>query len=250
MIKVIVIGAAGRMGGQVIQHLRANKNFKIVAAVEGPTNARLGEDAGLVSGGSKLGLAIQDSLEAVIGSGDVVIDFSHHEATVGHLRIAAHYGKASVVGTTGHTAEEKKEIEALAQELPLVMAPNMSIGVNVMWKILTEAARILGPDFHVGVREVHHIHKKDKPSGTALQIVHLLSETLGLDQQEIVVESVREGEVVGDHTTRFEGPGESLEITHRATSRDPFVFGALRAAEWVANKPNGLYSMVDVLGIR
>lgn len=226
MIKIVVTGAAGRMGQRVIALASKEKDLKIVGEVD-----------------------IGDSLEAIISQGDVLIDFSSTEATIPNLTIAARAKKAAVIGTTGHTPEQKKAIEKIASEIPIVVAPNMSLGVNVMWKILAEAARALGEAYPVSVREVHHIHKKDKPSGTALEIVRVLSKALGIPSEKIPVESVREGEVVGDHAVVFRGPEETLEITHRAFSRDTFAIGALRAAKWVVGKKPGLYSMADVLGI-
>ena len=225
MIKVIVAGAAGRMGQRIIALASREKDIKVVGEVD-----------------------IGDSLEAIISRGDVLIDFSSTEATIPNLKVAARVKKAVVIGTTGHTAEQKKGIEKIASEIPIVVAPNMSLGVNVMWKILEEAARALGEAYPVTVREVHHVHKKDKPSGTALEIVRVLSKALGVPAEKIPVESIREGEVVGDHTIVFRGSEEVLEITHRAFSRDTFALGALRAARWIKGKPNGFYTMADVLG--
>lgn len=227
MIKIVVTGAAGRMGQRIISLASGDKDIKIAGTVE-----------------------IGDSLERVLPEGDVLIDFSHPDATLSHLKTAARLKKAAVVGTTGHTPEQKKEIEKIARQLPVVMAANMSVGVNVMWKIIAEAAKILGKEFQVSIKEIHHIHKKDKPSGTALEIVSVLSNAAGWKASEIPVESIREGEAVGDHMTFFTGPGEILEITHRADSRDTFAAGALRAARWIVGKKPGLYTMQDVLGIR
>lgn len=227
MTKIVITGAAGRMGQRIISLASGEKDIKVVGAVD-----------------------IGDSLEKVISGGDVLIDFSHADATLSHLKTAARLKKAAVVGTTGHSEGQKKEIEKISRELPLVFAPNMSVGVNVMWKVIAEAAKILGKDFKVSIKEVHHIHKKDKPSGTALEIVNVLSNAAGWKAAEIPVESIREGEVVGDHMTFFTGPGEILEITHRADSRDTFAAGALRAARWIVGKKPGLYTMQDVLGIR
>src|SRR3989338_3907525 len=225
MIKVIVTGAAGRMGQRIIALASGEKDLKVVGEVD-----------------------IGDSLEAIISRGDVLIDFSCTEATLPNLKAAARVKRAVVIGTTGHTAEQKKGIEKIASEIPIVVAPNMSLGVNVMWKILEEAARALGEAYPVTVREVHHVHKKDKPSGTALEIVRVLSKSLGVPAEKIPVESIREGEVVWDHTIVFRGSEEVLEITHRAFSRDTFALGALRAARWIKGKPNGFYTMADVLG--
>lgn len=242
MIKVVVTGAAGRMGSRIIALAQGDKELKIVGAIEAPGSKTLGQEVG---GGVK----ISDSVEQALSMADVLIDFSHAEATLGNLEIVAAKKKAAVIGTTGHSEEQKKGIVALASKIPIVMASNMSVGVNVMWKIIAEAAKALGQGFPVSVKEVHHIHKKDKPSGTALEMIRVLSEALRLPADRIPVESIREGEVVGDHTAVFEGEGERLEITHHASSRDTFAQGALRAAQWVVGKKPGLYSMRDLLGL-
>ncbi len=229
------------MGQRIIALASEEKDLEVVGAVEAAGSLAVGREAG--------GVRISDSLEKVVSLGDVLIDFSSPEATVSNLKAVTRAKKAAVIGTTGHAPDQKKEIEKVASEIPLVMAPNMSVGVNVLWKLIGEAAKIFGQEFKVDVTEIHHIHKKDKPSGTALQIVHVLSKALGVPPEEIPVKSVREGEVVGDHLTVFTGPGETLEITHRASSRDTFALGALRAARWIVGKPNGLYSMADVLAL-
>ncbi len=249
MIKLIVTGAAGRMGNRIISLALVDKSFKLVGAVESKESSVIGIDAGEVAGLARCGVKVSNSLDDVMPIGDVVIDFTNAEATLANLNIVSKYKKAAVVGTTGHTPSQRQGIEKLASSMPLVFAPNMSVGVNVLWKILGEAAKILGTSYPVNVKEVHHIHKKDKPSGTALEIVRVLSKALSVSAEKIPVMSLREGEVVGDHTTLFAGVGETLEITHRASSRDPFALGALRAAKWVVGKPKGLYSMTDVLGL-
>lgn len=242
MIRIIVTGAAGRMGGRIVALAQEDKDLKVVGAIEAPESKAVGQEVG---GGVK----ISDSVEKVMSMADVLIDFSHAEATLGSLEIVAVKKKAAVIGTTGHSPEQKKSIQELAKQIPVVMASNMSVGVNVMWKILAEAARALGQGFRVSVREVHHVRKKDKPSGTALEMVRVLSEALRVPADNIPVESTREGEVVGDHAASFEGEGERLEIVHHASSRDTFAVGALRAARWIVGKKPGLYSMRDVLGL-
>lgn len=184
-----------------------------------------------------------------IGETDVLIDFSHPEATLPNLELAAKAKKGMVIGTTGHTPDQLEKIREYGKKIPVVLAPNMSVGVNVLAKLLTDAARILGKDFTVKITETHHIHKKDKPSGTALQWARAVATGVGIDAGKISIESIREGEVVGIHTIRLESAGEVLEFTHNAKSRDTFALGALRAAQWVVGKPNGIYTMTDVLGI-
>lgn len=224
--KIIVTGAAGRMGQRILALAGADPDLKVVGTVD-----------------------ISDSLEKVIAGADAVIDFSHADATVPNLRVAAKFGKAVVIGTTGHAPEQLQEIRKISEKIPVVMAPNMSLGVNVLWKLIEEAAKILGSDFPVSVRETHHVHKKDAPSGTALKMMEVLAAALGKKRDEIPVTSLREGEEVGDHSATFAGAEETLTLRHQAKSRDTFALGALRAAKWVVGKPHGLYSMKDVLQI-
>ncbi|MBI2083471.1 MAG: 4-hydroxy-tetrahydrodipicolinate reductase [Deltaproteobacteria bacterium] len=216
MIKILIKGASGKMGRRILFCASQDKEFKVVEAID---------------------------------QADVLIDFSHPDATILHLELAAKAKKRAVIGTTGHTEEQKKQIESFAKKLPFVLSPNMSVGVNVMWKIIGEAARKLGSEFKVNVTEIHHIYKKDKPSGTALQIARVLAETMKISPEKIPIEAIRQGEVVGIHKTVFESSGEFLEILHNAKSRDTFALGALRAARWIVGKPNGLYSMANVLSL-
>ena len=216
MIKILLKGASGKMGQRIIACAKADVSFQVVNTIE---------------------------------NADVMIDFSHPDATLPNLETAALAKKRAVIGTTGHTAEQKKEIARYAQRLPFILSPNMSVGVNVMWEILGRAARLLESGFDPSIKETHHIHKKDRPSGTALRVAHVIAEGMKTTPDRISIESIREGEAVGTHTTLFSGPGETLEVTHTALSRDTFALGALRAARWVIGKPNGLYSMGDVLGM-
>ena len=244
MIKIIVTGAAGRMGSRIIALAKADKGLEVAGAVD-----------------------ISDSLEKVISLGDVVIDFSQPDATITNLEIAARNKKAAVVGTTGHSPEQRQSIESLGKKIPLVIASNMSVGVNVLWKIIADAAKLLGDGFDVEIVEAHHRLKKDAPSGTAMTTAEVLAKALGRDlskdavyhregligerkPREIGIQTIRGGDVVGDHTVFFLGTGERLEVTHRATSRDTFALGALRAARWIVGKPNGCYTMADVLGLK
>lgn len=217
MIRILVKGASGRMGQRITALAKEDPDFNVVSTLEGA---------------------------------DVMIDFSHPDITLKYLGEAVQNKIPSVIGTTGFTPQQLKEIQGYAKKLPFVLDSNMSIGVNVMWKVLEQAAKTLGNDFKVQVTETHHVHKKDKPSGTAKKIVEILAKALGMKPEEIPVESKREGEVVGDHTTLFISPGETLEITHKAASRDIFALGALRAAKWIIGKPNGIYSMFDLLGLK
>jgi 4-hydroxy-tetrahydrodipicolinate reductase len=266
MIKAIVAGAGGRMGGRIIHMVAGTEGIELAGAFERPDSDAVGKDAGLVAGAGELGVTVSDSLDKVIDSGDVIIDFTFHEATVRHAEKAADKGRAMVIGTTGFSPEEYGRIEELSEKFPCVLAPNMSVGVNLLYKLLETAARVLGDDYDVEIVEAHHRMKKDAPSGTALQLGRVVAQALGRDfdkvavferngligersRQEIGIQTVRAGDIVGEHTVLFGGIGERVEITHKASSRDTFAKGAVRAALWIAGKPAGLYNMQDVLGL-
>ena len=187
-----------------------------------------------------------DSIEAAMKNCDVVIDFSHADATDEICRAAVQHRKSLVIGTTGHSQQQRRTIEEAAHSLPIVLASNFSVGVNVLFWVTRKAAELLGQDFNAEIIETHHKMKKDAPSGTAKSLAEILKSE---NQHEIPIQSVREGEVVGEHTVIFTGPRERLELTHRAASREIFGRGALRAAKWIMGKPAGLYSMQDVLGL-
>ena len=219
------------------------------------------------AGLSALGVPISGDLGAVLDAVDVLIDFSHHEASMVNLREATSRNRAMVIGTTGFAPQEWEEIRDLGRSARCVISPNMSVGVNVMLRVLGDVARILGDDYDVEIVEAHHRRKADAPSGTALRMGEILASALGRDlsdvgvfarhgqigprtDREIGIQTVRAGDIVGEHTVLFAGTGERIEITHRAHSRDNFARGALRAALWVVNQPPGLYDMQDVLGLR
>ena len=267
MTRVIVAGAAGRMGQRVIHMVQANPGLQLAGAFEAAGSAALGKDAGAISGLGETGVVITAGLESVIDRGDVLIDFTFHTATVAFARLAARNGLAMVIGTTGLSTEELAEIRTLAQaHFPCVQSPNMAIGVNVLFKLVAKTAAVLGDGYDVEIVEAHHRMKKDAPSGTALRLGQLAAEALGrnLDEvgvmerngiigertdREIGIQTIRGGDIVGEHTVYFAGAGERLEITHRATSRDNFARGATLAAAWVAGRANGLYTMFDVLDL-
>lgn len=250
MVKIIVTGAAGKMGQRIIANLAADPSARIVGGVEPAGSSHLGQDAGVVAEVGALKAPIVASLQDIIAQADVVIDFTVATATVPLLQVVADAKKAAVIGTTGHNQDQIKSIQKAAQTIPILMAPNMSLGVNVLWHLITEAARLLGPKFPVEVQETHHTHKKDKPSGTALKMMEVLAQVLGKNRDDIPVQCFREGEVVGDHTAIFTGLGETLSLTHHAESRDIFALGAIRAAKWIVGKKPGLYDMFDVLGLK
>jgi 4-hydroxy-tetrahydrodipicolinate reductase len=267
MIKVIIAGAAGRMGARLVGLMEESAALTLVAAVEKPGHVAVGEDAGELAGCSSNLVIIEDDLAACIGKGEVIIDFSSPAATLEHMRIAAKHRTAMIIGTTGFSAVELDELKQLAKQIPCVFSPNMSVGVNLLFKVLAEMARTLHEDYDIEVIEAHHRLKKDAPSGTALKMAEVLAKAMGKDlgqiatysrkgiigerkRGEIGIQTIRAGDIVGDHTVIFGGMGERIEVTHRAQSRDTFVRGALRAARWVVKQPPGLYDMLDVLGLK
>ena len=267
MIRAIVTGAAGRMGTRIITLIAETEGIELAGAVERRGHPWIGRDAGEGLGPGRTGVLIGDDLAVCIEQGDVVIDFTAHDVSTGHLEIAARKGKAIVIGSTGFTSQEMVRARELAGSFPCVIAPNMSVGVNVLFKVLADVAGILGGDYDVEIVETHHRLKKDAPSGTALRMAQVIAESLGRDLekvgvysrrgmigertgQEIGIQTLRAGDIVGEHTVIFGGMGERVEFTHRAHSRDNFARGAIRAALWVVGRPNGLYDMQDVLGLR
>lgn len=267
MIRVIVMGAGGRMGGRICSLIDVAEDLELAGAVEIPGHPLAGTDIGEALALVTRGVKVSESLEDCVDSGDVVIDFTHHDAAVKNLETAANHKKAAVIGTTGLTAQELEAVVRLAAQTRCVFAPNMSVGVNVMFKVLDSVARILGDDYDVEIVEAHHNQKKDAPSGTAVKMAQVVAEALerNMDdvgvyerrgmigartKQEIGIQTVRAGDIVGEHTVIFGGMGERLEFIHRAHSRDNFARGALRAARWIVNQPKGLYDMQDVLGLK
>ena len=227
----------------------------------------MGKEAGEALGLGKLGVKIVDDLGACIDKGDVVIDFTGHVVSLEHLELAARKKRAIVIGSTGFTAEEMKKAAVLAKKTRCVLAPNMSVGVNVMFKVLGDVARILGDDYDVEIVEAHHHLKKDAPSGTAMKMAQIIAAALNRDldreavytrkgmigertRKEIGIQTLRAGDIVGEHNVMFGAVGERLEFIHRAHSRDNFAKGAIRAAAWIVKQRNGLYDMQDVLGLK
>jgi 4-hydroxy-tetrahydrodipicolinate reductase len=263
---LVVGGAAGRMGTRIVALLRETAGLRLAAAVEAPGHASLGRDAGDVAGAGALGVPITGDMKSALTRDRMLVEFSVPAASLEHLRLAADAGARAVIGTTGFSATQRDEIAALARRMPVLVAPNMSVGVTLAFKVLALMARALGDDYDVEITEIHHRFKKDAPSGTAVRMAEVIAEALGRDLsqvgvygrhglpgertgKEIGVMSLRSGDVVGEHTVSFGTLGERLELTHRAHSRDTFARGALRAARWMAGRPPGLYSMHDVLGI-
>jgi 4-hydroxy-tetrahydrodipicolinate reductase len=266
-LRVGITGASGRMGATLIAAVRAADDLALTAATERPDSPAIGRDAGLVSGTGPAGVSITGDLAGVLGQVDVVIDFTTPEASRHHVAQCVAAKRAIVVGTTGLSAEDKQVITVAANEIPILLAPNMSVGVNLLFTIAAEVARVLGEDYDVEIVESHHRMKKDSPSGTALRLAEVLADAMGIDAKQDLVKSrdgnigerpkrtigiqaVRGGDVVGDHTVFFLGQGERVELTHRATSRGNFAQGAVRGARWLAKKAPGLYDMQDVLGLK
>lgn len=266
-VKVAVAGAAGRMGQRVIQTAASFPGVDVVGALEAPGHKAVGTDAGLVAGIGQLGVVVSQDLDGVLQGADVMVDFTHHSASMEHLSAAVRLSKAIVIGTTGFSKEEWEEIKAIGPSTRCLVSPNMSVGVNVMLGLLEQAARLLGPDYDVEIIEAHHRHKADAPSGTALRMAEVVAKAMGRElsrdgvfarhgqigprrQGEIGIQAVRAGDIVGEHTVIFGGIGERMELVHRAHSRENFARGALRAALWLVDQPPGLYDMQDALGLR
>ncbi|BBB24960.1 4-hydroxy-tetrahydrodipicolinate reductase [Amphritea japonica] len=267
MIRIAVTGAAGRMGKTNIEAIQAAEGVQLGAAIVEATSSLIGADAGEVAGVGKQGVAIVGSLAEVMDDFDVLIDFTAPKATLSNLALCAEHGKAMVIGTTGLSEAERAELTSFGEKMPVVFASNMSVGVNLCFKLLAEAAQALGDDYDVEIIETHHHHKVDSPSGTALSMGEAVAGALGRDlrqcavygregqigartKEEIGFVTVRAGDVVGDHTVLFATEGERIEITHKASSRMTFAKGAVRAAGWLAGKEKGLYDMQDVLDLR
>ena len=267
MTRVIVAGAAGRMGQRICFMVQNNPQLELSAAFEHPDSPAIGRDVGENAGIGKTGITIAPGLESVIDQGDVIIDFTFHQATMGFVELAARHNRAMVIGTTGLSQDNLAGISALAgNSFPCVQAPNMAVGVNVLFKLVEKAAAVLGDAYDVEIVEAHHRMKKDAPSGTALKLGEMAAGALNRNlaevgvferngiigertDKEIGIQTVRAGDIVGEHTVYFAGAGERIEITHRAHNRDNFARGAALAAAWVAGRPNGMYTMFDVLGL-
>jgi 4-hydroxy-tetrahydrodipicolinate reductase len=264
MTKIAIIGAAGRMGQALVRCSHQGKDLQLVGAVEQAGCPLAGKDAGLVAGVGEIGLKIGTDLAAAVQAAEAVIDFSFHEAVPQTVRIAAQFGKAVVIGATGLNADERAAVERAAKSVPVVWAPNMSLGVNLLFALVEQAAATLGLDYDVEITEAHHRYKKDAPSGTALRLGEKVAAGRGQNFKDVAVygreglsgerprgqigiHALRAADIIGDHTVLFATEGERVEISHRATSRDAFAKGALRAAAWVVGRKPGFYDMQDVL---
>jgi len=266
-IRVAIAGAGGRMGRTLIQAVGETPGLAIGAASEQPGSGLLGSDAGDLAGVGRLGVELRDDLEPLLDAFDVLIDFTSPAATLRHLELCRRAGRRMVIGTTGLDANQRARVAEAGEETGIVFAPNMSVGVNLCFKLLDIAARVLGDEVDIEVIEAHHRHKVDAPSGTALRMGEVIADALGRSLEEVAVygrqghtgarerktigfETIRAGDLVGEHTVWFAADGERVEIAHKATSRMTFARGAARAADWIAQREKGLYDMQDVLGLR
>ena len=264
MIGVIINGACGRMGRLIIRGVSEQADMEIAGAIEFSGHPQIGSDAGVVAGIGEIGVAITGDLEDVLESADVVIEFSKPEATLQHLREVVNADKAMVIATTGFEPDELVTVNELASQIRCVMAPNMSLGINVMIQALELIAKALGDDYDIEVIEAHHNHKADSPSGTALRLAETVAAALERDldevgvygrhgivgarpKKQIGIHAVRGGDIAGDHTVLFATEGEQLSVVHRAHSPEAFAKGAIRAARWVIDAPKGLHDVSEVL---
>lgn len=267
MVRALVVGAAGRMGRAIVKVINETEGIECVGAVEAHGHPLLGRDAGELAGVGPLGVRITDDLSQGIKEADVLIDFSTPSASLYTMELASLLHKPVVVGTTGFTEQQWQKVREFSQSVPCVISPNMSLGVNLLFRLVEIVAKALGPGYDVEIVEFHHRGKKDAPSGTALRLAERVAVALGRDlekvavygrrglcgprsPEEIGILSLRGGDVVGEHTVIFATEGERIELVHKASSRETFARGAVRAALWVVGKPPGLYDMEDVLGLR
>jgi len=265
-VRVAVAGASGRMGRMLIEALRATDDCVLAGALDVAASPGIGSDATAFLGHAS-GVAITSDLRVGLQNADVLIDFTRPEGTLAHLAVCAELGVKMVIGTTGFSDEQKAEIAALAQRTAVVMAPNMSVGVNVTLKLLEMAAKAMATGYDIEIIEAHHRHKVDAPSGTALKMGEVIAEAMGRDLKECAVyaregitgerdpssigfAAIRGGDIVGDHTVLFAGIGERIEITHKSSSRTTYAQGSLRAVRYLAAPKTGLHDMFDVLNLK
>jgi len=267
MLRIALVGVSGRMGLSLIKAVAAAEHAELTVAVSRPDSLAIGKDAGELAGISPLGVTVSDNLAAKIDQFDVLIDFTRPDASMEYIEICRQAGKQIVIGTTGYSEAQKAAIAEAAKDVALVIAPNMSVGVNLSLKLLEMTAKVMGDYTDIEVIEAHHRHKIDAPSGTALRMGEVVAATLGRDLKDCAIygregdtgardrktigfSTIRAGDIVGEHTVMFADDGERVEITHKATSRMTFANGAVRAAVWLAAKPQGWFDMQDVLGLK
>lgn len=266
MIKTTIIGASGRMGQSIASILASDESIEITGALEVSGHPSVGNTLGDLIGDEKIQVQIKDDIHDACGKSDILIDFTTPESTLSNLKYAGENGKSMVIGTTGFDKSEQVELQELASKIPCVLSPNMSIGVNIVFELSKKVASLIGDTYDIEIIEAHHKNKVDAPSGTALGIARAVAEGLNLNLEdvakyerygkigerksgEIGIQTIRGGDVVGDHTVMFLGEGERLELTHKASSRDNFSKGVLLAIKWLSGKAPGIYSMKDVLDL-
>ena len=267
MVRVGVCGAAGRMGKTILDVCKETDGVEVTAAIEYSESPMLGIDAGEVAGIGKLGVLITDDISSIADQVDVIIDFTFAASVSANIKKCVSSSVKMVIGTTGLTDEDHEQIKLASNKIAIVFAPNMSIGVNLCLKLLEMASQVIGNDADIEIIEAHHRHKKDAPSGTAIRMGEVVANTLdrnlkdcavygreGItgerDKNTIGFETIRAGDIVGEHTVMFATDGERVEISHKATSRKTFASGAVRAAQWLATKKYGLFDMQDVLNLK
>jgi 4-hydroxy-tetrahydrodipicolinate reductase len=263
-VKAIVVGAAGKVGGRIVHIINETPSIELSQAVERPDHPAIGRDIGEIIGLGKMGIPLEKAMKKEKGA--VIINFSSPQASMESLEFARENGMAAVIGTTGLSPAQTERLREISKSMRCVFSPNMSVGVNVMFQVVRDVARVLGPEYDIEILEAHHRLKKDSPSGTAVKLGEVIADAIGRNfaqvgvygrkgmvgertRDEIGMQVIRAGDIVGEHTVLFGGVGERLEIIHRAHSRDNFARGAVRAALWIVNQPNGLYDMQDVLGL-
>jgi 4-hydroxy-tetrahydrodipicolinate reductase len=264
-IRVVIAGASGRMGQMLVDAVCADPNMTLVGALDHASSPALGQDAGAFAGRTT-GIVIQSDLATALAGAHVLIDFTRPEGTLAHVQAASAAGVAVVIGTTGFSDEQKAQLQHASATTAMVMAPNMSVGVNVTLKLLEMAAKAMPTGYDIEIIEAHHRHKVDAPSGTALKMGEVVAHALGRDLKDCAVygrdgvtgerdpstigfATIRGGDIVGDHTVLFAGTGERIEITHKSSSRATYAQGSLRATRFLADKSSGMYDMFDVLGL-
>ncbi|PLX67839.1 MAG: 4-hydroxy-tetrahydrodipicolinate reductase [Denitrovibrio sp.] len=266
LVKIAMVGAAGRMGRRIISLIQEDDRCELSGALEYSACPFLGHDAGDVAGCGKIGVEITDDIDKAFAGADVFIDFTGAEPTMANLEKYENAGVAAIIASTGMTSKQTKELEKLSVNMPVLFSANMSVGVNLTFKVLENVAEVIGEDWDIEIVESHHRNKKDAPSGTAMKMGEIIANVLGRDiekdgafsrhgiigertDREIGMQTLRAGDIVGEHTVMFCTNGERIEITHRAHTRDMFAKGAIRAAVWMKDKPNGYYDMFQVLGL-
>ncbi len=265
-MRIAVVGCSGRMGLSLIKAVDASQSTQFSAAISRPESDSIGKDAGELAGIGKKNIVVTNDLALVTDQFDVLIDFTRPEPSMDYIELCRQAGKKIVIGTTGYNEEQKSIINETAKEIAIVLAPNMSVGVNLSLKLLEMTAKVMGDYTDIEVIEAHHRHKVDAPSGTALRMGEVIAKSLGRDLKDCAIygregntgerdrktigfSTIRAGDIVGEHTVMFADEGERVEITHKASSRMTFANGAVRAATWLKEKNNGLYDMQDVLGL-